>query len=75
MITDKNYTGKMYRLVRDADGSPVMRNVWMKSSRGEEYQITGGRAPHKEGSTGRVFCGLNREFFPSVFDCHWEPLP
>lgn len=34
------------------------------------YTVTGGTAPHKQGSTGRVW-HTNGEFFPSVLKMEW----
>jgi hypothetical protein len=65
--------------VRDEDGVPVALNSFHSTAKGEVVRIVGGRAPHKEGSTGRIYfkdveC-RDGEFFPSVCNCHWEPIP
>lgn len=67
-----------WRLV-DANNKPVKRHQKMKSFRGDTYFVTGGAPPHKPESSGRIYvvhslkdkdC-MDREFFPSVFDCRW----
>lgn len=59
-------------------GQPVLEGARLAGARGEVYEITGGRPPHKPGSTGRVWVhGVGegerstREYFPSVVDCAW----
>lgn len=59
-------------------GQPVLEGAEITCSRGEVYRITGGRPPHKLGSTGRVWVHgagegerATREYFPSVVDCVW----
>lgn len=59
-------------------GQPVFEGTKLTCSRGEVYVVTGGRPPHKPGSTGRVWVhGVGkgdistREYFPSVVDCAW----
>lgn len=47
------------------------------SANGTKYQVTGGAAPHKPSSTGRVFLtdedGAFHSFFPSIVNAKWEP--
>ena len=50
---------------------PVLKGSIAISYRGERHTITGGRAPHKPGSTGRVECADGREYYPGVFDMKW----
>lgn len=42
------------------------------------HTLTGGVAPHKYGSTGRVYVtsedGETHEYFPSVFGLSWQPV-
>lgn len=58
-------------------GQPVHEGAKLACSRGEVYEVTGGRPPHKPGSTGRVWVrgvekgACSQEFFPSVVDCVW----
>jgi hypothetical protein len=53
------------------DGTPVVIGETLSTGRGDRYVITGGRAPHKPSSTGRVFVEGGSEFFPNVFDLKW----
>jgi hypothetical protein len=49
----------------------VLKGTKAATFRGEVHTITDGRAPHKPGSTGRVYTADGREYFPSVFDMQW----
>jgi len=53
-------------------GEPVRIGDIVKTFRGEPCTISGGRAPHKPASTGRVWVEeFSQEYFPSVFDLEW----
>jgi len=53
-------------------GEPVRIGDIVKTFRGETCTISGGRAPHKPASTGRVWVEeFSQEYFPSVFDLEW----
>ena len=49
----------------------VAKGVTALDFRGDSDVITGGRAPHKPGSTGKVWTADGREYYPSVFDMKW----
>jgi len=70
----KNYNW----LLVDRDGVAVPNGTRLKTRDGEEYELTGGRPPQHEGSTGRVWVkgsgSSSQEFFPSVFDLKWEEV-
>jgi hypothetical protein len=70
MITSTNYAGRTCTLTHN--GQPVQPGEILESFRGDQYRITGGRAPHHPASTGKVWTD-GGEFFPSVFDCKWTP--
>ena len=56
----------------DGDAAePVLKNAKAASFRGEVHTITGGRAPHKPGSTGKVWTSDEGEYYPGVFDMKW----
>lgn len=66
------YAGE-YEL-RDAGGKPVVQ--WSKIRthvRDEDMWLEDGTAPHKEGSTGRVYTSAGA-YFPNVFDLRWVKL-
>lgn len=42
--------------------------------RGDPVIVTGGRAPHKPGSTGFIFTA-HREFYASVVNAEWVKMP
>lgn len=65
----------MWKL-KDKDGNVIdatpEKPYHTKTFRGEDIAITGGRPPHKPGSTGRVFHkNIGGEYFPSVVDLEW----
>jgi len=70
----KNYNW----LLVDKAGMAVPKGTRLKTQDGEEYELTGGRPPQHEASTGRVWVvdlDMNaREFFPTVFDLKWEEV-
>jgi hypothetical protein len=68
----KNYNW----LLVDKAGMAVPNGARLKTRDGEEYELTGGRPPMHEASTGRVWVKSAkegaREFYPNVFDLKWE---
>lgn len=53
-------------------GEPVRIGDTVTDFRGDTATIKGGRAPHKPGSTGRVWTDeYSQEYFPAVFDLEW----
>ena len=78
LITQRGHDG--YYVLTGSDGQPVEKEQIFATSRGESVKLTGGAAPHKPSSTGRVYVlhlgeggeELNEsEYFPSVIDCKW----
>lgn len=71
-----------YVLIDEQTGTAVAMGAEYGLS-GITYKIEGGRAPHKPGSTGRVwvrrasekaFVGITQhEWFPNVLDLKWVP--
>ena len=60
-----------------ADGVPVMEHDVVSSERGVDYRVVHGRAPHKPGSTGRVFVSKGpgqAEYVPTVLNMRWVKL-
>ena len=49
----------------------VLKGTQAATFRGEVHTITDGRAPHKPGSTGRVYTADGNEYYPGVFDMKW----
>ena len=59
-------------LINSKTLEPVRMGETIQCSRGESYTITGGRAPHKPSSTGRVWVKeVSQEYFPTVFGLEW----
>ena len=59
-------------LVRTDNKQPVRMGETVQDFRGESYTISGGRAPHKPASTGRVWVQeVSQEYFPAVFGLEW----
>jgi len=77
-ITSIDYAGRTCAL-RTSGGTAVGQGFVALSHRGERWRIVGGRAPHKESSSGKVWAmpypgGYpESEFFPGVFDLVWVP--
>jgi hypothetical protein len=84
-IFSKNWAGKECALVDTKTGVAVDVGEKRVTSRNETVMVTGGKAPHKEASSGRVWCDIivdeegnelikfiSTEWFPSVIGCHWE---
>jgi hypothetical protein len=81
-ITSIDYAGRTCAL-RTCGGTGVCQGFVALSHRGERWLIVGGRAPHKESSSGKVWAilspalpndyGREYEFFPGVFDLVWVP--
>lgn len=85
-ITSIDYAGRTCVLrTSGGNGTTVHQGFVALSHRGERWVITGGRAPHKESSSGRVYATLyapaspdvsdvhESQFFPGVFDLVWVP--
>jgi len=73
-ITSTGGDGRTWALY-DKAGNPVGINARVKSFRGESAVVIGGKAPHKEGSEGKVWVDWepgDGEYYPSVFDLRWE---
>ena len=69
-ITSTDYKGRACTLTHE--GRPVRAGEILETSKGDQYRITGGRAPHKPASSGKVWTD-GGEFFPTVFNCNWTP--
>jgi hypothetical protein len=69
LVKGVDWSGASCRLER-AGGEPVRIGEKIRG-----YTVTGGRPPHKEGSSGRVWVtneeGGTGEFFPHVLELHW----
>ena len=79
MIESKDYSGRTCRLVHIKTGEPVAVGAAANLRNEPGWTISGGRAPHKPGSTGRVWVqdprtSAEREYFPGVVDAQWMPL-
>lgn len=65
----------MYVLVEKGSGHPVGRGITVTSFRGDKTTLTGGMAPHKPSSTGKVWVEMgtsNVEMGPSAYGLKWE---
>ena len=82
-ITSKNYDGTLCKLIDADTGEPVQVGDIRTSGNGERFVVTGGRAPHKDSSSGRVYVRAvddpisagEREYFPNVVGAHWSVMP
>lgn len=75
MITSKDYRGDVQVLIRTTTNQCVARGDQARTSKGSLVTISGGRAPHKPSSTGKVwvthFGGHMAEYYPRVVGCKW----
>ena len=75
-IYDDNWDDKEVMLVFEKTLKPVCIGQKVKDFRGDYAVVTGGRAPHKPSSEGKVWVreGTSEsEYYPSVFDLKWVP--
>lgn len=66
-----DHAGIFCTLTHDETGQPVALGDKLATSKGDIHTITGGTAPHKPGSTGRIYTE-GAEYFPGVFGCTWR---
>ena len=74
MLTSTGYDGKKWLLIDTYTQRSVNIGDALVSHKGDAYVVTGGSAPKKPSSTGRVYTAQGREFFPSVFNCAWTKV-
>lgn len=84
-IVSTDYAGRqcMLRPSGNATTHAIGVGRIVTSYRGEKYVVTGGTAPHKASSSGRVYVkpypahpdDADLEYFPAVFDLVWVPVP
>jgi len=78
-----NFIGHNYRdgenfvswSLLDAGGQPVPVGAVLTSDH-RTFKVSGGKPPHHEASTGRIYgewldTDTSGEYFPHVFDCRW----
>ena len=70
MITSKDYTGALCKLLHN--GRVISPGEQVETFRGTLVTVTGGRAPQKPGSTGKVWTDAG-EYFPGVVNAEWVP--
>jgi hypothetical protein len=78
-IRSKDYDGQLQTLVDEQTLAPVKVGDVRCTFRGERFIVTGGRAPHKPESTGKVWCrsvdagdaSASAEFYPGVISAKW----
>lgn len=76
-ITSTDWNDRENTLVFEKNMKPVCMGQKVRSR--ETYVVTGGQAPHKPSSSGRVYVkqvgegGWGRQFFPNVFKMIWVP--
>ena len=70
-INNIGYDGKLWLLLREDATQGVYEGQTVRSYRGEDCVITGGRPPHKPESTGKVWTEDGGEYYPGVFGLRW----
>jgi hypothetical protein len=68
MITSRDYTGALCKLLHN--GRVIAPGEQVETFRGTLVTVTGGEAPQKPGSSGRVFTTYG-EYFPGVVNAEW----
>lgn len=71
VVVGVDWQGRAMALVDAVNGNPIKTDDRRLTAKGEDSAITGGRPPHKPGSTGKVWTDDNGEFYPSVFGLEW----
>ena len=74
MIEKQGWDG-MYTLLYEDDVHVVQGDVVQSENSSHQWSVQGGAAPHKPGSTGRVFvtwAGKEMSYYPQVFDLKWR---
>ena len=71
MIQSRDWQGNTLTLVNEVTGCAVQAGDVLEDFRGDPVTVTGGKAPHKPGSTGKVWTADGGEFYPSVVNCAW----
>jgi hypothetical protein len=70
MIISTDHAGRACTLTYN--GQPVTKGEILEDFRGDQYRVTGGQAPHKASSTGKIYTDAGN-FYPTVFGCQWTP--
>lgn len=75
-ITSKNYNDEVCVLVDQPTGRPLMIGQTVKTFRGEEVTIDGGKAPQKPSSEGKVFVHhsgnqFKNQYYAGVIGAEW----
>lgn len=70
MIQSTDHAGRACTLTHN--GQPVQLGEILEDFRGDHARVTGGQAPHKPSSTGKIYTDAGH-YYPSVFDCQWTP--
>lgn len=78
-MRSKNWEGKECKLILgDLSGRELEIGDKITNEDGEEYEIVGGRAPHKSSSSGFVDVkdvqGNEHHYYPSVIYAKWVPV-
>ena len=70
MIQSTDHAGRACTLTYN--GQPVRAGEILEDFRGNQSRVTGGQAPHKPSSTGKIYTDAGN-YYPSVFSCQWTP--
>lgn len=78
-IQSKDFEGRICVLIDQSTGKMLSNGDTVKTFRGEYLRLTGGRAPHKPSSEGKVWLNepgfpIGSEFYASVIGAEWVVL-
>lgn len=79
MLAEKGWDGRYVLVKNDVGAAPVTEGAKLVTLKGDHYTLSGGEAPHKAGSTGKIYVlkeGATSEssFFPSVCGLRWKKV-
>lgn len=67
----KAIKAKGWELIHESTGNPVREGEIIPDFRGDTLTVSGGKPPHKQGSTGRIYTDQG-QFFPGVCNLKWR---
>ena len=70
MITSTDHANRICTLTYN--GQPIKLGEILEDFRGNYYRVTGGQAPHKPSSSGKIYTD-GGNYYPAVFGCQWTP--
>lgn len=70
-IVSRDFDNKEMVLINEKTGKTINAGDTAKDFKGGPVVVTGGRAPHKLSSTGKIWTDDSCEYYPSVINAKW----